>query len=371
VPIVIHTIFVQRLFHSIFIYIPSSGELRRVRLTHGEIQRFTLPGNRSELHFGTSGTLFDTEFYSLIGMFLLCDKKQRHSGFDRAVALAICQRARTQLFGDIGRSFIPWPIIPDEALFGERKVRGALFSIQTSPDPLLFVTSGDLRGLPFELMFSEQLVLRCSSLIGLGRRPDNQRVLKPQVTVCRFSGDPDRLMSSAIRRSVEIIQRVLEGCGSENSFVPRVDERDRRTCLPFPLFSSNTETQSYATRFPFLEVIDVTSDVFPHNEDTLYVFTYSDLCEMPLMIDKLLRECPFAYHMFIPAQFVREAFQLMIHIYERHEKRKLFIEKIESLDSRPLTDQFIVASVSFDFVTLLQGTLIKLLGCPIALITYG
>jgi hypothetical protein len=364
-------IFVERLFDSIFVYVPRTGELRRVRLEQGSEQSFKVVANRAEEQFSTAAALFDSDFYALVGMLLVCDKKQRHLGFDRAAAISICQRARARLFGDIGNSLDPWPVIPDDALFGERRPRGALFSLCTSPDPIIFATSADLRGLPLELMFPDQLVLRCSSFVQLALRPSQRRDNPAQVVICRWIKDRDRLMARAVARSIEAIQTLLQACGSPAISVPHVDEAERKVCFPFPLFSSNVENLAYSQKFPFCEVVDVAADTFPERDAELYIFTYSDLCEMPVLVEELMKRFPFAHFMFIPAQFVREAFALMGPIFERQEKRRALVAKAEIFKFDNGGYHLIVSSVAFDFVTLLQGTLIRTLGCPVAVIVPG
>jgi hypothetical protein len=365
-----HTIFVQRLFHSIYVYVPHNGALRRVRLTQGTELSFSVSAHCGDVPFATTSTLFEPDFYALAGMLLLCDKKQRHGGFDASAAADLARRARIALFADIGSDAAAWPVFPDDCPFGDRRLRGALFSLETSPDPLLFVTSGDLRGLPIEMMFPAQLVLRCWSFAGLARRP--ARVLSPPVpTVCRWKGDPDHLMASAIRRSFECVQRLLQGCGAPTLYLPYVDGVERTVCFPFPLFSSNQDDGRYGARFSFCEVIDVVPGNFCAGGSQLFIFTVSDFCEMPAGLEKLVRDEPFAYFMFIPAQFVREAFAMMIPIFERHQKRKAYLAKIEDMTTERATRHFVVSSVAFDFITLLQGTLIRALGCGISLIVPG
>jgi hypothetical protein len=89
---------------------------------------------------------------------------------------------------------------------------------------------------------------------------------------------------------------------------------------------------------------------------------------MPIMIENLIEGHPFAFLMFIPGQWVREAFALLVKIFERQERRVAFTEK-QSLEQTPekLLNK-VVSQVPFDFITLVQGTLIRRLGCPIPLI---
>jgi hypothetical protein len=42
---------------------------------------------------------------------------------------------------------------------------------------------------------------------------------------------------------------------------------------------------------------------------------------MPLMLEKMVSYYPFAFYMFIPAQFVREAFGVMVVVFKKQEKR--------------------------------------------------
>jgi hypothetical protein len=178
-------------------------------------------------------------------------------------------------------------------------------------------------------------------------------------------------MASALQRSHEAINTFLQGCGATEMPVPYPCEIDRKVCFPFPLFSSNAENQAYYARFPFCDVVDVSAEVFPDRDSALYVFTYSDFCEMPLLVKTVMKEFPFAHYMFIPAQFVREAFALMGPIFERQEKRRIFAGKPEIFDRDQGGWHLVVSSVAFDFMTLLQGTLIRALGCPIALVAPG
>jgi len=90
---------------------------------------------------------------------------------------------------------------------------------------------------------------------------------------------------------------------------------------------------------------------------------------MPLMLERMVGDYPFAFYMFIPAQFVREAFQEMLPIFERHEKRVQWCKTETGADPIEKARQMVVCQVPFDFLTLLQGTLMLALGCPIPVIT--
>jgi hypothetical protein len=100
----------------------------------------------------------------------------------------------------------------------------------------------------------------------------------------------------------------------------------------------------------------------------LFIFTYSDYCEMPLMLEKIMGDYPFAFYMFIPAQFVREAFREMTLIFERQEKRIQYFAVKSNRESTEGKRNMVVTTTPFDFLTLVQGTLMATLGCPIPVI---
>jgi hypothetical protein len=90
---------------------------------------------------------------------------------------------------------------------------------------------------------------------------------------------------------------------------------------------------------------------------------------MPRLVRKLIGQYPFAYYMFIPASFVKEAFEALVAIFERHQKRLEFVlENADALSDPTLIQHCLITKVPYDFVTILQGTLIETLGCPVILI---
>ena len=375
IPMSDHTIFLQHLFDSIYIYIPSTGLKKRVVITTTEKkQTISFTANKAQVSYSSYSGLFNSDFFSLLAMFTLCDKKQKHSTFDKRASEAICLKAKTALFGDVGNDFSEIPMIPDNIDLGDRgfftkSIKGALCTLATSQEPLIFVTSGDLRSIPLEMMFPKQQILRCWSFVQLMLRP-NIQLPNPRVTVCRWKGEASHLMESAVKRSCEEIERLLHTCGGCDDFpVPYVEETERSVCFPFPLFSSNQDNSFYVSKYKFCDFLDVRPNYFPERTSALFIFTYSDFCEMPLMLERMVSEYPFAFFMFIPAQFVRDAFREMIPIFERNEKRLALVKA--HFDEAPPPEWMAANSlmiVPYDFITCLQATLIRRLGCPIALI---
>jgi hypothetical protein len=369
-------LFVQRLFDAVFVYAPQSGAVRRVPLyVAGQTGTFSIVANHSTLTFQTSGGLFPPDFLQLVGLFLLCDKKQKHVSFSAQAARATCEKVRAELFGDVCRHFPERPMTPDDIDFGDRgffsrQIRGTLYSIETCQRPIVFVTSHDLRSLPFELMFPKNLVLRAWSYGRLLLRPKSAPAA-PRVVVCRWRAKKDHLLGAAAQRTWEAISRIAN---PGRGVLPLVDGGERALPFPFPLFSSKLDNAFYAAKYPFADFVDVGQEIA--GEFALYVFTYGDFCEMPAFVYDLLVRFPLAFFMFIPAQFVREAFAMLVPIFERQGRRaqhqwEAQIHSLQEKELRITNMQMAVAGVPYDFVTLLQGTLMIALGCPVLLIAPG
>ncbi|OHT11413.1 hypothetical protein TRFO_19145 [Tritrichomonas foetus] len=371
VPMFRSSVFVQRIFDSIYIYAPSKGTKRKVPLTPQTKSSFVVSSKKGDTTYTSTSGILPAKLLSIIGLFLMCDKKQHHDNYNPNLTVKLCKKVKEDLFGDSIDFFMDWDKIPDDHLFGENKVfgkglKGALCSTITSTQPAIFITSGDLRALPFELMFPKVLILRCWSYSHVILKP-TEELAYPKLTVCRWKGDANHLMQNAVQRSREIIRCFVEACGGCFPMQPYVNGNDRNVCFPFPLFSSNLENQHYISKYPFCDFVDVEPNNFPNISSALFIFTYSDMCEMPLMLESLVSEYPFSFYMFIPAQFVREAFVIMSSIFERHQRRRQYVSDHLS-DDPSLTAHNIILNVPFDFVTCLQATLMQQLNCPIALI---
>lgn len=373
-PMAGNIIFLQHLYKSIYVYVPSSGVVKRVPLkTESQSTPITFTANRAQVSYASNSSLFKPEFFSLLSLFTLCDKKQKHSSFNRKSAQAILSQAKQDVFGDIGNDFCELPVVRDDREIGDKgffakSVKGSLYTIKTSEEPITFVTSSDLRCMPLELMFPKQQVLRCSGLVQLMLKPTTQ-IPYPRMTVCRWKGEASHLMESAVKRSCEEIHRFIYTCGGCDEFIPYVDELERSVCFPYPLFSSNQDNSYYRGKYKFCDFVDVQPNVVPDKVAALFMFTYSDFCEMPLMLERMIREHPFAFYMFIPAQFVRDAFREMIPIFERQQKRISFVNGCTKNGEVPdWVAQHACMLIPYDFCTCLQTTLIQRLGCPIALI---
>jgi tetratricopeptide (TPR) repeat protein len=366
-------VFVEHLFDAIYVYVPRTGLIRKVAFTWTK-QSFSLAAHRTEFQFATQSSLFNAEFYALVAQLVLCDRKHKpKSSHKMKTAPQVCAAARESLFGSIGSDFVARPAVPDRPEFTLRKGsvsgwRGHLHSIAVSQDPVIFVTSADLRGLPFELMFPSVLVLRALSFVQLALAPKlKQQNLK--VIICRQKGESKMLRQNAIRRSHESIRLFLQGCGAGEMVVPFVSPFGRNFPVPFPLFSSKKDTSVYRGKYPFCEFFDLSPGRSPQLPTALYIFTYSDLCEMSTTVHELTILYPMAFFMFIPAPFVRDALKTLGPIMERHQQRAKFLQQ-PSPQGEPgvLKLHLALIQVPYTFVTALQGTLIEMLGCPIVVL---
>jgi hypothetical protein len=75
--------------------------------------------------------------------------------------------------------------------------------------------------------------------------------------------------------------------------------------------------------------------------------------------------------MFIPAQFVREAFAILTPIFERQTRRAQYVEenRESSKNLEVITRHFTLVNVPYDFITLVQATLMSAIGCPIIVVS--
>lgn len=377
IPNIRSLVFVQHIKEYIYIYVPNTGRKRRVLLVPStEPSSFTVNSKKEDFQVPTSSEIFPADFLSVISLYLMCDKKMHHENYNPTNAQELIKQVSDLLFGNIidAKSLPMWTKVKDDHFAGESKFgkgsKGHLSTIQTS-SPTIFLTSTDLRPLPFELMFPNCLILRSWSYSHAILKPKSNNLPFPHLIVCRWLGEAAHLMQNAVARSREVIREFVEACGGCFPLPYYVNGNERNVCFPFPLFSSNKDNEYYKQKYSFCDFIDVDPTHYPKFESALFFFTYSDMCEMPRMLEKLVSSYPFSFFMFIPAQFVREAFKLMINVFERHEKRAVYVEKnqMRQCNDKSIVLHSILLGVPFDFLTCLQTTLIDHLKCPISLIT--
>jgi hypothetical protein len=308
----------------------------------------------------------------------MCDKKQKHVAFSAAAAKSIAERARQALFGEIGAAFVERPIVPDDVDFGDRgffsrALRGTLLSIEPSPKPVVFFASADLAALPVELLFPRNAVVRgwAFARFLLHPRASNAPL---RAVVYRWRARKEYLLECAAQRTAEAVATLVSGCGPAPPFLPAVSGAERAMPFPFPLFSSRMENAAYASKYPFCDFCDLSSEAMPGQEFALHIFTYGDFCEMSATVHDFVTRFPSAFFLFIPGQFVREAFAILSAIFERQVRRCQYVRESEAGAAAATKSMMLhcaVARVAYDFVSLLQGTLIAQLGCPVILLSPG
>lgn len=376
--------------------------------------------NKGEITYNSTSSLFQPKFIEMVALFLMCDKKQRHDQFNSRLARKLCSETNDTIFGSSLDDLTVWEKIADKHFFGENRIfgkglKGAFCSVKTSM-PSIFITSLDLNALPLELMLPNILLIRVRSYARfiskpVDFKPENQGKY-PRIKICRIKQNPYHMMKVAIRRSKDTTSEFISAIGGDIPQLQNVFENDRSFFYPFSLFSSNNSNLYYTDKFAFCDIIELSSEstidlnintiinsyqntnnnnnnnssnnsenetnnkndketknasntTSVQSKVSIFVFTYSDLGEMPLLLEKLIDSFPLSYFMFIPAQFVREAFQQMVMIFERHQRRIKFVE--DHPDDASLSLHKDICNSTFDFVTLLQATLIQFLDCPIPL----
>jgi hypothetical protein len=233
--------------------------------------------------------------------------------------------------------------LPDDTTFGAGSIKGSLSSITSCEKSLLFITSADLRALPFETAFKQHLIRRAFKYTQVLLRVQFPSGV-PHVRVLPPPQGRLNLADLSFRRAVESVQGFL-GLSRMPPERPVFPFFVKRADFPLP------------SKFPFCK----TADDGPPG--SLYVFTYADFVQMGPVLMALMEREKSAYFMFIPGQFVKEAFVAMNAIFERQVQRVKFVES--QSEEEELVKLHAVVARPWEFVPALQVTLIAALGCPI------
>jgi hypothetical protein len=343
-------VFVERLFESVYVYIPAKRFLNRVRLSSAAGDP-NVPGRRpcSE---------FSPEFFAFVLRLLLADAKQKAS---RKKVKKISGEVKSVLFGKIGIGS-PRQIVPDSTDFGGRRgTKGCLSSLSSCSKTLVFITSADLRALPLEIMFRKHLIRRALKYTKVITRvvlPDGV----PAVHLIR----PPRVVGPEFgQRSLRAMALFLNSAGLTQG--PGVNAGDLPSSFPCPLFLGRTDTDSIVGKLPFCKIVNASLASVPHVPGGLFVLTYADFVEMSPLVEALLEGNRDAYFMFIPGYVTKQAFHLMDAMFERQGKRVQFVGRgsDKNQDIVKLHAQMVKP---WEFVPAMQTTLIAALECPIPLI---
>ena len=88
---------------------------------------------------------------------------------------------------------------------------------------------------------------------------------------------------------------------------------------------------------------------------------------MPETLYQTFKQFPKASFLFIPANFMKDAFKIMDKIFERNEKRKRFFEANQS--NPDYNVNMCIFKSPLQFIGTIQQTLMKELNIPIPIIT--
>lgn len=366
------TVLVQRIFNGIIVYIPMTGQRRIVKFSGGDspMRVIKIDAMGTKIKFELIENFFPQSFFECLLGYVLVDKKGSSDKFNNPMLYVNTLNViKEKLFGELltNCSILKTsiPLIEDElpsdmSWFSKKK--GRFLTIAPCIDKSInFVVSRSLQSLPLELMFKEALVTRLPSFCSLVLPQNRRSVIGPLKVVVyrRLVSDRKKARWDGIQRSAEIVRSAIYAFGSAEPSQPYVDELERTLPYIFPLFSSNKNTESYTNTFKFATFKEIKSNSTPQPEygSHLYVFTYADMCEMPILIERIFREVANAYCLFIPANQIRSAFDIMKDIFERQNLRA---------DSKDENHKKMFKQQE-DFVCAMQITLIHTLQVPIPL----
>jgi len=378
-PTIACIVFVIKLFESIVVYLPYSGDINVVHLSSSQSKSAIIVKSHSHtISLNTSASVFLPEFFEALASYLFVDKKLSKGAVNPKSAEVSLQLAKRALFSNLldmcpifSSSF---KVIEDNHSLGESSFfslshskKGHLFSLDSGINcPIVFIPSRDLTSLPFEMMFPDALVLRGFSYCTLLLHHSHLITL-PRVVAFRWFSDPQLLLSNGIQRSTELIQDTIASCGGGPYSVPFVSGVERVLPMPFPLFSSNRITEHYSMKYDFCSFYDIQPYEPPHGLSTasLFIFTISDICELPFFVENLMKSYPLAFFMFIPAVAIRDAFAEMKLIFARQKQRIMWVMNNQSDTDGSLHIR--LSKNGVEFVGALKTTLMKKLHVPILL----
>ncbi|OHT13785.1 hypothetical protein TRFO_16008 [Tritrichomonas foetus] len=265
-PIASQAIFVQKLYDAIYIYIPETGEKRRCQFTPSKPYSFSLhvsiSNKKVDKVFDCSSGVFPPSLFEYLGQLLLPDRSFKHFQSSKCPPSKFVNDLKKNLFGHMNLKLVDWERVPDKIkFFHSKSLKGALSTIVTSPRPIIFVTSNDFRCIPFETIFSKQLVLRCWNFTQL------LLPIKPPPSAVSVSVD-DRCALNTILlrrrgdfegstlRSLDMLSNSISSCGGCIPSPQVVIDDDRSTQYMNPAFLSNKETTYYCQKYPFCSIFE-------------------------------------------------------------------------------------------------------------------
>ena len=373
-PIAEGVVFVQKLFNEIFIYVPSTGAKRRVPIEPDTSHRpFTVTLQKAEVTVTNKASLFDPKFIEYILGLVSLDKKPPFKVSLPLITERMFSKAATALFGELLDFLMQHKLqtIADDQAFGQSRFfgkssKGSLATMDPGDHPITIVSSIDLHFLPFEFMLKDCYVLRCPYYTSLMRKATLIGYSEiPKPVICWNRQD---LQTVGYTRSMDCIASIVSAVCNNDEPVFTVLDAHATVNMPHPLFKSSKET-IFTKRYDFCVFTEVVPEELPRVKNagsSIFIFSYTDLCDMNNLVNSIVGEYPTAFLMFIPASVTKMALHEIRRIFDRHARRLAFIRS--SKESVPIQTRM------FDdpsgFVVTLKVTLEKLLKTPIPLVAH-
>ncbi|EAY08958.1 hypothetical protein TVAG_486050 [Trichomonas vaginalis G3] len=361
-----NVILMMRLSTAIFTYVPSSGTKHFMKFKQfSHLNNISIDQLNVKIDF--SADSFPLSVFEALFSFIYVDKKGSGDKFIQGEkGIKDLQILKESLFGDLLENCpnlkYKCAITPDELPSDKKlvfsKPKGQLVNIDPCVgNAVYFITSRELNGLPLEVLFKENLVFRLPSYAALFMKPShNMGGIQKMIVFRRETMNPLQLRQEGIQRSAEACQGTFSAIGASEFPKQHVEGLERTLPCPFPLFSSNKNNDFYLSKYKFICVEEVKpgSVAMATSSKYLFVFTYTDLCEMPTMVENLLSNAPNSFFMFIPSFAVRDCFKEMSDIVKRNKERQIGGEEHLRLLNNATA-----------FVAAMQMTLMKKIHAPI------
>ena len=345
-------ILVFRLFDKIYCYVPETGKKR-------EIDMFKQAATISVKVKGDTLTdtigIFDSDFVDFFISLTSVLSKSKHHGRQAQKTL------KAALFSGLINSK-PRPTIPDKnphngaSIFGH-SLKGALSTLDCGDEPVIILCSTDLQGIPFETILVQYQVIRTFTYTSLAMKEPNNRNnmdIKPLILRSRLE-DPGRY-------TIPLNDFLYTFGGKPRHEIYNLD-RIKETVMQ-PLFFSKENNEYYSRKYKFCSIIDNDKKT-TIRPNTVFIFSYGDLCELPNELLKRTKDFKFLSFMFIPNSYFKKAMKIMRNIYQRHDKRT----KFALAHKDEMQSQIEIIHTRNKMLTTMQSTLISNLNIPIPLFT--
>ena len=339
-------VFVEILGNEIVVYVPSTGSRRSLQIFSSDAKP----------------SLFQGKFLEGIAELVNTDKKAKLPGILKQGK--ICESAASSLFGDLLQPLSQRKVVikPDDQSLGSKpfgkSTKGALVTTDPGPNPIVIVPSLDAEMIPFELLLPNSLVIRSPYYLSLLLKPMVLRNTKiPRPVICWNKSD------TGARRSAETVTHLYAVFTGSEEPVRLVFTTPKTLNMPNPLCKGSKESE-FTKRFDFCDFVEVVPNSLPKyvsGSSSIFIFTYTDICEMNSLVSALIHQYPFSSFMFIPEPSMRDAFREIRSILERHSRRQA---QSKGQPQPVLEDPLL-------FATTLKLTLERLLKVPIPLVTHA